>query len=273
MSQSVIAIPPHGTHVYINNRFRDPSSPGAYSFRVPQFSNINPNVRSYLAVVKSVVTKNNINTITAGQNDAIQYKINGLLYEVILGQGVYTIDSLLAALNVAIQAVNPGFVWSYDTIARRVSLVVPAATTFSFVRPVLGSASYISDRQDWSSKHDRFLNMIGMIKNATSTYTGATTIVAQDPADISGTNWMDVNFDFNLNVMHSNPNNPQTFTSVPVDVPFGQTIVFEPPTPRTFVISPAILEYVYIFVTDEWGKPVVVPDNTPLQIHLLLIPQ
>lgn len=272
MMQTVTSVPPHGTHVYINNRFRDVNAVSAYSFKVPQFGYVDSNVRSYLAVVKSVVTQNFIQTITASQNDAVQWRINGILYENVFSPGYYSINSLINSLNTAIQSVNVGFVFAYDTISHRMSLTVPATFSFAFVRPSVFSTTYVYDRKDFKSRHDRFLNMIGFFENGVNTVQGLTTVVGSDPVNISCTNWMDINIDFNINVMHTNPNNPQTITSVPVDVDYGQTIVFEPPTPRTFIIPPSSLEYVYIYVTDEWGNAVVVPENTPLQIHLLLIP-
>jgi len=262
---TVVSYPPHGVHVYINNRFRDPPSQPPFKFRCPQFAQPNNDQGYYLAAVKKVVTENLIYTVTQGQNDILCWNNDGteFIYEV--PEGNYTIDSLLTLLNTVLVPYNVNMVYDGDT--RKIAATKTGVNVFFLEDP---SSIRTFARSNLVQRCTRFLNNLGFYNEALAAQFFTGTVIATDPVNLNRTGVLFVNVYNNINVMHSDPQNPQTIISVPVDVGYGEKIVYAPATPPTFVMQPNALESLSIYVTDEWGQEVQVPDNTGLMIHLVL---
>lgn len=266
----VTAYPPHGIHVYINNRFRDPGNQPAYKFRCPQFAQPNKDEGQFLAAVKKVVTENFIYTITTGQNDLLCWEYGGLEYIYKVPQENYTVDSLITLLN---SFFTPTFnvTWAYDQDLRKLYLTQSAGLVFRFLEPY---SIRTLNEGNLKKRTDRFLRMLGLYSNAIrgDVLNIGVSNYADDPINLNRTGVLYINTFTNLGVLHSDVQNPQTLVSVPVDVGYGEKIVYVPASPATFLIKPNDLESLNIYVTDEWGEEVQAPSNTGLMIHLVLYP-
>lgn len=262
---SVTTYPPHGTHVYINNRFRDPLSQPAYKFRCPQFAQPNNDQGSYLCVVKQVMTENFIYTVCENQNDILCWVNDGQEYIYTVPQENYTVDSLITLLNTVLSPYN--VVLSYDSDLRKISVTKTGVNVFKLISP-----DQIQETQavSFTKRGNRFLRMLGLYEEASQGNVLSGVFTANNPVHLNRTSALFINIYNQINVMHSDIRNPQSIVAVPLDVGYGEKVIYTPATPPTFQIQPNALESLGIYVTDEWGEEVQVPDNTGLLIHLVL---
>jgi len=269
MSGQSVFLPPTGTYVDINNRFRNINE-SAYNFRCPPLTQQFPGVGSFTVQVKRVITQNFIPTIQRGKTDSISITVGGTVHTIVLQEGNYSIDTLMAALNTAFQVYDAGLVFTYDYDFQKLTLAVPAAQTFSFNSPTVNGVTY--DRPNLMSPYDRLLQMLGFFYVRNQVYTGVTSIVADRSVNLIPTNSMYIFINENLNVVSTMLNNPQNIATVPIGLfKFGETVNYETPDPRTFTMTPQMLTGMTISVVDDYGTPVNVPDSTLLDIGFLFI--
>jgi len=267
-SNQTVALPPTGTYVDINNRFRNVNEP-AWNFRFPPLTEFISGVGSYTVQVRRVVAQNFIPTIQAGKTDRISITVGGVNHLIILQEGHYNIDTLMAALNAAFGAFG-AFVFTYDYVLQKLTLAVPAVT-FSWNSPFVATG-FESGRANLPSPFDRLLQMLGFYYIRNRTFTGPTTIVGDRSVNLIPTNSLAVYVNQNVSVLSSNPNNAQIIATIPMgEFDYGQTVTYEPPEPRTFSMSPQMLQDMTISVMDDYGTAVTVPDSTLLEIGFLLI--
>jgi hypothetical protein len=265
---SVVALPPHGIHVHLNNRWRSPNE-SAFQFRVPPLAFGINGVGSYLLQLKQVTTKNFIPNVQPNISDRYRVNVNGNESIFILAEGDYNIDALVDAMNASLATLNPGLQLSYDYDMKKLTINIPNGVTFSWSSPIQNTNP---DAFYYPNPYDRFLAMIGFIKQKNIQYTGPTAITASYPVDLIASSEMNIHVQQNLNVVNTNNMNPQILACVPIEVPYGSVIAYEPIQPRTFTLNPQIIEYLEIGVCDEYGNRVNVPDSVGLQISFTLIP-
>lgn len=271
MSSQTVVLPPTGTYVDINNRFRNINEP-AYNFRCPPLTQLISGTGSFTVQVKRIVTQNFIPTIQKGKTDTMSVTMAGTAHTIVLQEGHYTIDTLVTALNAAFTSAfgGAGFLFTYDYTLQTLTLTVPA-TTFSFNSPALSGVSY--DQPNLMSPYDRLLQMLGFFYVKNRTFTGPTTIVADRSVNLIPTNSLYVYINENLNVISTMANNPQNIATVPIGTyDYGETVSYETPDPRTFTMTPQMVTSMTVSVLDDYGTQVNVPDSTLLDIGFLFIP-
>jgi hypothetical protein len=257
----------HGIHVHVNNRFRA-STEAAYNFRIPPMAFGISGVSSYLLQLKQVITQNFIPNVQQGVSDTFQVKYNGTTSSFTLAEGNYAIDDLVSAINTGLATLNAALQLTYDYSFQRLTIAVPAGTTFSWV-----STSTNSTLQSFTLRQgtDRFLNMIGFIQQKNFVYTGAVNVTASQPVNLVPTSFLNIQVNQNMQVTNSDTANPQTIASVPLDVNYGDVIIYEPQQPRTFMINAQVMESMQITVTDEYGIQIKVPETTGLFLSWTLL--
>lgn len=263
------SLPPHGTHVYINNRFRtNYLEDNAYNFDGPQFSSLITDDGYFLAQVKSVYTENYVNTVEQGINDVFVVLINGVISTTIIEPGVYTINSLLDVMDTIDASMN----WTYNIDERRVTLAIDNTKVITFVDP--DSMINLGFTAKTQKAYKRFLFMLGWVPVAQSNGDYTNTVVeGPNPVNLNTTGVFNINVYDSLEILTNDSNGAQTLIQVPNLAPFGGKIFYEPPNPPTVRIEPSGLQTWSFYVTDEWGERVKVPGNTPLIIHMVLFHQ
>ncbi len=267
MSQ-VVALPPHGDHVHVSNRFRNPNEP-AFQFRVPSMSLGMSGVGSYLMQIKSVVMDHMMPNIQTGKNDVLSVTVNGVTTLIVLPSYEYNIDSLVTALNTALGGLAAGLLLTYDYDFKFLTLTVPAATTFRFNSPMVQGVD--NERATLDSKYDRLLNMMGFYQKRNINYTGIVDVIGE-LVSLKGTTCYKICVNQSMGVVTGDPFNPQILCDVPVTVPYGETIGYEPIQPRTFTLNPNVMEYLAIDVRDDYGDRVKVPDKAFMELSFSMIP-
>lgn len=211
------------------------------------------------------MTENFIYTITEGQNDILCWSDNGTEYIYEVPQDNYNVDTLVTLLNTVLSPYNVTL--AYDLDLRKLVITKTGVNTFFFIDPASIRTVTVGDLV---KRGNRFLYMLGLYQNARTGTELSGTTYGEDPVNLNRTGVLFINIYNNISVLHSDVRNPQSITSVPVDVGYGEKIVYLPPSPPTFVLQPNMLESLGIYVTDEWGEEVKVPENTGLMIHLVL---
>jgi hypothetical protein len=267
MTTRVTALPPHGIHFHINNRFRQ-NNEGAWAFTVPARS-IPIDSGFYLMQIKQVVTENFIRTIQPGLNDVFAVLVNGTSYETLLPSRYYTVDTLVAALNTFLATINPALQLTYDYDFRLLSINIPVATSFAFVSPQL-NISY-QYRNDYPSRYDRLLSMLGFLGQSNTVYTGATVISATNEINLKYTSSIRLVTNQHCNVVGTDDENQQVLISIPITVPFGETIAYEPAQPRTFAFNSNVFDSFRISVVDDYNNRLDVPEFVGLNISMTLL--
>lgn len=272
MGSQTVVLPPTGTYVDINNRFRSINE-SAYHFRCPPLTQLLSGTGSFTVQVKRVVTQNFIPTIQKGKTDTMSVTMGGTVHIIVLQEGHYTIDTLITALNAAFTSAygGAGFLFTYDYTLQILTLTVPA-TTFSFNSPALFGVDY--DQPNLMSPYDRLLQMLGFFYVKNQPFTGPTTIVGDRSVNLIPTNSLYISMENeNLNVISTMANNPQNIATVPIgSYDYGETVSYETPDPRTFTMTPQMLMNMAVSVLDDYGTQVNVPDSTLLDIGFLFIP-
>ena len=267
MASRVIALPPHGIHLHINNRFRN-NNEDAWNFTVPNTS-IQLDSGFYLMQIKQVVTENFINTIQPGLNDVFAVVVNGQAYELLLPASYYDIESMVQGLNTFLATINVNLMLIYDYNTRKLSVSIPAATTFSFYSPLL-KISY-QYRNDYPSKYDRLLSMLGFIEQMNLTFSGASVLIANNPVNLKYTTSIRIVTNQHINVVGTDSENQQVLVTIPIVVGYGEVIDYEPVQPRTFAMSSYALDSFRISVIDDYNNKISVPEYTGLSISLTLL--
>lgn len=267
MTTRVTALPAHGIHFHINNRFRN-NNEAAWSFNIPQVA-IPIESGFYLMQIKQVVTENFIRTIQPGLNDVFAVQFNGLVYETLLPSRMYTIDSMVSALNTFLATIDAALQLTYDYDFRVLSIDIPAASTFAFVSPQL-NISY-QFRNDYPSRYDRLLSMLGFLEQANTSYTGPNVIEAVNEVNLKYTTSIRIVANQHCNVVGTDNENQQVLISIPIDVPFGDVINYEPMQPRTFALSSSIFDSLRLTVVDDYNNALNVPEYVGLTMSLTLL--
>lgn len=266
---TVVTLPPHGIHVYINNRFREYNAPST-RFRVPTFNGTGRD-GSFLVQVRKVIIDNYVPNIT-DQCNTVTFSINGVLYTIVLQTGNYSVDRLVAAFNTEFTArFGTSLVMVFDSATYSLVMNVPAGCVFIWVKTMVSGLT-TQARWDLQVPQDRLLSMMGFLPQAGISYTN-TTLVATYPLNLKPTKAIDINVSFNLKVLHSDPKNWQTMVQVPILVNYGETQVYMPNAPPTFPVEAFNLENMLITMTDEFGQLLSLPDNASMLMHLVLFPQ
>jgi len=113
--------------------------------------------------------------------------------------------------------------------------------------------------------------MIGFFRQSNTILTGET--VALDPVNLKPTKTVDFNVTALLDVLHSNPNNPQTLFQIPILSPYGTSEGYQyGSSGPTVIIQANDLEKLQVNMTDEYGKDLYLPPNASVLIHLVLYP-
>ncbi len=267
MSSRVTALPPHGIHFHINNRFRQQNE-SAWNFSVPP-SCLPIESGFYLMQIKQVITENYIRNIQTGINDIFAVRVNGLFYETVLPSRYYTIDTLVTALNAFLATINVDLKLLYDYEFRYLSVSIPAATRFSFVSPQL-NISY-QFRNDYPGRYDRLLSMLGVLPQANTEYSGAVVVSATNEVNLKYTTSIRLITNQHCNVIGTDNENQQVLISIPVDVPFGELIAYEPIQPRTFAFNSNVFDSFRITVIDDFNNRLDAPEFVGLNISLTLL--
>lgn len=265
---SFVALPPHGTHVHLNNRWRNKSD-SAYQFRLPPLAFGITGIGSYLLQVKSIITQNFVPNVQRDVSDQFAVTVNGTTTIIVLEEADYPIDDLVDALNTALAPIDPALQFTYDYLLKKLSLTIPAGLTFSFA---MFNQQSQQDTYYYTNPYDRFIAMLGFSWERGKQYTGPYTLQASEPVNLIATSMLNIYVLQNLNVVNTMNTNPQTLATVPVQEPYGSVIGYEPVQPRTFVMNPQVIEYLEVAVCDEYGRSVKVPSNVGLHISFTLIP-
>jgi hypothetical protein len=223
--------------------------------------------------VKQVIIRNYIPNVQAGVSDSIVFNVNGTDYTATIAEGYYNILTLVTTLDTYLKTIDAGFAVVYDSNSFKVAITVPIGFTLIIKRPVTSTNFFEQEKWSFPSKYDRFLEMIGMFRNAkaATSYTN-TTFFGQDPVNVGGTGFVDVNFVAGLDVMHTNGKGYDTITRVPMDVQYGEDKNYEPGLSDCFSMDINSLRNLRVFLTDEWGNKMTVPPNTLFSLSLLMIP-
>lgn len=265
MAQQVTTLLPAGIPVRINNRHRISADTNALQFHMPPLTDIPVNISSYLCYVYHALFRNYIPNIRNGVNNIFTCVINTVTHTLVLTEGPYTMDQLIDTLNTFIQAINIGFVFSYDDDSKCIQLLVPIG--FNFRIPQLHLNGVPSEQ----TVEERFLETIGFLPRTNITYTGATSIIGI-AVNALGSSFLSVNLQsINLGVVNSDPRNPQTIIQIPLTENFGGLIDYAPAHVMTFQVQPDALQQLTIGCTDEWGLPVYGPSAALLVVDLLLV--
>lgn len=263
---AVVTLPPHGTHVHINNRYRDPND-SCCCFRVPPLAfGLTLGVASYLMAIKQVSTQNFVRNVQTNISDRVMVNVNGTDTLIILESGHYNIDVLVSALNDALFPLNATLQLAYDYDLKKLTLNVPNGVTFRW-------QSYsTNDRFDYQNNPiDRTLAMLGFDRQKNITYVGPTTVTASWEVNLIPTQNLHVCFQQNMGVVNSDGDNRQIIASIPCTGEFGSIIAYEPIQPMTFQLNPLVLETLDISVFDDYGNRVEIPDSIGLHINFTLI--
>ncbi len=273
---TVTTLPSVGQHVYIESRFREPNASPS-DFRVPTFNQTLQNDVSCIVRVRKVIFDNFIPTITAGVNDRVSYIVNGTTYVVILAEGFYDVDRILLAFNTSFTA-NFGatLIMSYDSTTYKMGIIIPVGCTFTWVR-VIDPLRTTQNRWDLQVPQDRLLSMLGFLPQTSVPYVGSAspnpTLIAQFPLNLKPTKYVDMSISTQLSVLHSSPFNPQTMINVPITTNYGETEVYIPGEPPSFLMRSSDLEYLNFRFTDEYGALISLPANTSTLIHMVIFRQ
>jgi len=267
MTTRVTALPAHGIHFHINNRFRG-NNEDAWNFSIPPTS-LPLESGFYLMQIKQVITENYIRNIQPGINDVFSVQVNGVTYEVLLPSRYYNIDTLSSALNTFLATIDPALQLSYDYDFNVLSINIPAATTFAFISPQL-NISY-QFRNDYPSAYDRLLSMLGFLSQANTIYTGATIIEAVNEVNLKYTTSIRIVCNQHCNVVGTDNENQQVLISIPIDTSFGDVIAYEPIQPRTFAFNSNVFESFRIAVIDDYNNRLSAPEFVGLNISMTLL--
>ena len=267
MTSRVTALPPHGIHFHINNRFRQ-NNENAWSFALPSTA-IPIDSGFYLMQVKQVITENFIRNIQRGLNDVFAVQVNGVTYELLIPSRNYNIDTLMAALNAFLSTINSNLQFSFDYDLKVLSIDIPSGVTFSFLSPSL-NISY-QYRNDYPSKYDRLLSMLGFLSQQNTQFVGPTIIEAVNEVNLKYTTSIRLVTNQHCNVVGTDNENQQVIISIPVDVPFGEIIAYEPVQPRTFAFSSNVFDSFRLSVIDDFNNRLDVPEYVGLNISLTLL--
>jgi hypothetical protein len=263
-------LPPHGIHVIVNNQYRSETE-SAYSFRFPPSVSFPANVGSYLMQLKKVTTHHFVPNIRRGLNDILSVEVDGVVTDLVIGEDNYNIDSLVTLINTFLASLKVGLAFVYDYDFYKLTLSVPAATTFKFVSPQrLLNTQF---RADYQSPYDFLLAMLGYEDVANVLYAGATFIEASRAVNLIPASALYIYVNQDLQVISSDPANPQVIATVALDVPYGSIITYEPQQPRTYQVTPQNILNMLFQVIDNYGNPINVPKNVGLQMEFTLLPQ
>jgi hypothetical protein len=271
MERRVTALPPNGLHAHISNRFLPTGSvQDMLNFRVPSFASIPNDTKTLRGFVHNVVFRNFIPTIRAGINDHFNFTVNNTIYDATFSPGVYSIITLAESLETELQSADPGFTVTYDDDQKLLNIVVPFGVTFT-INYETKINNYFNIQQVDAGY--RFLEMCGLLRNTNIPY-GAGTVVGAEPYNLITADFMKINLDnLNLNVMNTNPRNPQTIATLFLDTDYGQFITYETMFPNAFEMSPHDIENLYISCTDQYGDRITgLPATATLEIHIILFP-
>ena len=263
-------LPPHGIHLIVNNQFRSETET-AYSFRFPPSVAFPPSIGSYLMQLKKITSQHFVSNIRANVNDVFSVRVDGTVTTLAIPEANYNIDSLVLLLNTFLTSVKAGLVLVYDYDFYKLTLTVPASTVFTFVSPQqLLNTQF---RADYQSRYDFFLAMLGFEDVANKAYTGSTFIAATRTVNLIPCTAIHVYVNQDLQVISSDPVNPQFIATLALDVPFGSILSYEPVQPRTYSVTPQTILNMLFGVCDNFGNVVSVPKNVGLEMEFTLLPQ
>lgn len=265
---SVVALPPHGLHIHVNNEFRHENEE-AFNFRAPPMVS-NTDSGSYLLQLKQVITQNMFYNIEQGLSNILMFSIDSTETSAYIDPGNYTIETLVDAINAAFAATGENVLLEYDYDERKCKLNIGANIAFQWISP------NVSKTQGTRySQYDRLISMLGFWENRNIAYSSPAGLVltAYNPVNLVNRRCMNICLDRNLDVTGSNYTNPQILCTIPIVVPFGEPIFYEPIQPRTFLMSAHDMDSLQITVIDEYGVMIKSPEHTTLQISWTMIPQ
>jgi hypothetical protein len=72
-------------------------------------------------------------------------------------------------------------------------------------------------------------------------------------------------------VVGTDDENQQVLISIPITVPFGETIAYEPAQPRTFAFNSNVFDSFRISVVDDYNNRLDVPEFVGLNISMTLL--
>lgn len=265
---SVVALPPHGLHIHVNNEYRHENE-DAFNFRAPPMV-ANTDSGSYLLQVKQVITQNMFYNVEQGVSNILMFSIDSVVVTLYIEPGNYSIETLVDAINAAILAQGGGLTLEYDYDDRKCKVNIAPTTVFQWISPNVSKT-----QGSRYSQYDRLLSMLGFWENRNTSYSSPAGLVltAYNPVNLVNRRCMNICLDRNLNVTGSNYTNPQILCTIPIIVPFGEPIFYEPIQPRTFVMSAHDMASLQISVIDEYGVMIKAPENVTLQISWTMIPQ
>jgi len=270
MSQ-VVALPPHGIHVHVNNYSRQ-SSEAPFRFRMPPFLNPVPGIGTYLAQTKQFVSINLFPNIVQGVTDTYQVNVNGSSTIFVLSSNRnYNIIDLVAAINAGLATINVSLQLSYNSDSMQLTLAIPSGVSFQWVSPS-SSTTITGASAQITSKYDRLLSMLGFYTQKNTLFTGPLSLTANAPVNLLPTTTIKVVVNQDLQCSGTGNGNCQVLFQIPLDVAFGEVISYEPVQPRTFIINPISLEYLEVNVVDDYDMPLTVPDNIPMNFVFTMIP-
>ena len=268
--QQVEAIPPTGIAVWISNRDRVVVEESPFNFSMPPLNLSDTNSQSYTLLVKQVVFKNNLFNVVSSESDILSITVNTVTYTNIFEPGYYDINMLVSAIQAFLNTINPNILISYDIQEKRLAFTIPAAVTLT----INGFSSITSSNTfQYQNATDRFLELIGFSENVNKPFTGPTITVADDPVNLYGTSFVDINFiGSSIPTIHTHQyRNLRTVVRVPITSKYGELEVFEPGVPITTTVELDSLDKIRIMVTDEWGNVCTAPRRTTFAMSILLV--
>jgi hypothetical protein len=268
--QVVEAVPPTGISCWINNRDRSNIYESAFDFTMPPLQLSDTSSQSYTLLVKQVLLKNYLYNVVASESDVLSIIVNGVTYDNIFEPGYYDTTMISNSIQSFLNTINPAITIAYDSQESRFAFTIPNGVTLKF----LGFSSIQSrNTYQYQNAIDRFLEMIGFQQNANKDFVGPTITVGDDPVNLYGTSFVDVNFNgASFPTIHSNQRrNMRTLVRIPITTNFGELEVFEPGVPITSVIEIDTLEKVRITLTNEWGSVLAGPTTTTFAMNFLLV--
>lgn len=268
--QQTESIPPTGVSLWISNRDRVNLGESPYDFFVPPLDLSSTNTQTYTVLLKQVLFKNHLHNVIYLESDLLEIYVNNILYVNVFEPGYYTASTLLQSIQSFFNTIDTNLIITYDMDEKKFIITVPLNMNFKFKADFLQSISPYR----YNTRNLRFLELIGFqdVNQYSVSYEGPALIVANNPVNLYGTSFIDINFqNSTLNSINST-GSYKTFIRIPITTTYGQLEIFEPGVPVTGNLESSILDNLRILVTDEWGDVVKGPADSLVSLSLLLVP-
>lgn len=263
--------------LYISNKDRVQGL--SYDFLLSDVAAIYGGSSTFRAKVVQVEFENFATTIIQNQNEIFQYTLTNdiLTYNITIQfpVGVLPItgtNSILSTIQTQQDAQSaPGLLtWSYDTDTRKIRLTTATANYYITMNKPINPV-YPFQQGSSQLRHVESLGLDNFAVPLSSTKGPIGTIsIGGGQVDISTSAIMDIAVNLPNQTLSTSNLNRMIIARVPVNVTYGDIVVFQPLHPLEFMIDTHQMNNLRITLFNQWNQYYVLPESANFSLVLQL---